>query len=507
MTGLRENDGHDSDHRFRLLVESVKDYAIFMLDPEGCVTSWNAGAQRTKGYEAVEIIGKHFSVFYPPEDIAAGKCEQELVVASREGRYEEEGWRLRKDGSRFWADVIITALRSEEGSLVGFARVTQDLTARVHAERERAIGREREAASRRKDDFLAVMSHELRNPLASIVATVDAVRVRGGQANEAEMGTIGRQARHMNRLVDDLLDASRALRDNVPLLPVLIEIGRILADAIELTGPAMRERGHLLTVDIAGRGLPVNVDVERMVQVFGNILSNAAKYTPQNGCIHVRASAMADQVTVSVEDSGEGIARDLLDQIFEPFVQGDQGLDRKRGGLGIGLAVVRKLVRSHDGEAFAESPGPGRGSTLTVLLPLADLALLSDESTLSPATERRRILLIDDNHDFVESLQLALEALGHQTLATFDGPDGIAAALTFKPDIVFLDIGLPDLSGYEVVGRLRRVVGCKDIPIIAITGYAREADRALALQAGFTDHLAKPVDLVRLEKAMSSSFP
>jgi len=142
-----------------------------------------------------------------------------------------------------------------------------------------------------------------------------------------------------------------------------------------------------------------------------------------------------------------------------------------------------------------------------VLLPLADLALLSDESTLSPATERRRILLIDDNHDFVESLQLALEALGHQTLATFDGPDGIAAALTFKPDIVFLDIGLPDLSGYEVVGRLRRVVGCKDIPIIAITGYAREADRALALQAGFTDHLAKPVDLVRLEKAMSSSFP
>ncbi len=502
MTGT--DDGYDGDHRFRLLVESVRDYAIFMLDPGGSVTSWNLGAQRTKGYEAAEIIGKHFSVFYPPEDIAAGKCERELALASREGRCEEEGWRLRKDGSRFWAHVIITVLRTEEGSLLGFAKVTRDLTARVHAERERAIGQEREAASRRKDDFLAVMSHELRNPLASIVATVDAVRLRGGHSNEAEMGTIGRQARHMSRLIDDLLDASRALRESVPLLPVLVEIGRILADAIELTRPAMRARGHVLTVDIAGHGLPVNVDVERMVQVFGNILSNAAKYTPQNGRIHVRASATADQVTVIVEDSGDGIAPELLDQIFEPFVQGDQGLDRKRGGLGIGLAVVRKLVRSHDGEAFAESPGPGHGSKLTVRLPLGALALVYDESTLPSAKDRRRILLIDDNHDFVESLQLALDALGHETFAAFDGPGGITAALTFKPDIVFLDIGLPGLSGYEVVGRLRRVAGCEHIPVIAITGYARDADRALALQAGFTDHLAKPVDFARLEKTMTS---
>jgi signal transduction histidine kinase len=275
--------------------------------------------------------------------------------------------------------------------------------------------------TRKTDDFLAVMSHELRNPLASIVATVDAVRLRGGHANDAEMGTIGRQARHMNRLVDDLLDASRALRDTVPPLRVLIEVGHILADAIELTGPAMTERGHLLTVDIAGRGLVVNVDVERMVQVFGNILSNAAKYTSQKGRINVRASATADQVTVCVEDSGDGIAPELLDQIFEPLVQGDQGLDRKRGGLGIGLAVVRKLVWSHDGEVFAASPGPGRGSTITVRLPLAALALASNESTLSPTKERRRILLVDDNHDFVESLQSALEALGHETFAAFDG--------------------------------------------------------------------------------------
>ncbi len=223
---------HDRDHRFRLLVESVKDYAIFMLDGEGRITSWNLGASRTKGYDADEIIGQHFSVFYPPEDVAAGTCERALAIASAEGRCEAEGWRVRKDGSRFWASVIITAMRSPDGTLLGFAKVTRDLTARVNAERERAIGLEREAASRRKDDFLAVMSHELRNPLASIVATSDAVRERGGLASEAEMTRIGRQARHMTRLVDDLLDASRALRENVALVPVRVEIGRVVADAL-----------------------------------------------------------------------------------------------------------------------------------------------------------------------------------------------------------------------------------------------------------------------------------
>jgi PAS domain S-box-containing protein len=498
--------GYPSDHRFRLLVESVKEYAIFILDPEGRVSSWNLGARRIKGYDAAEILGKHFSVFYPPEEVAAGKCEQELVIASREGRCEEEGWRVRKDGSRFWANVVITALRSDEGRLLGFAKVTQDLTARVLAQRERAIGLERAAASRRKDDFIAVMSHELRNPLASIVATAEVVRVRGGQASEAEMATIDRQARHMTRLVDDLLDASRALRENVPLVPVPIEIARVLGDAIELAHRVMRERDHVLTANIPDLGLLVSVDVERMAQVFGNILTNAAKYTPPGGRIHVTASTTLDEVAVSVEDNGEGIAPELLDQMFEPFVQGDQGLDRKRGGLGVGLAIARKLVRAHHGEITAESPGRGRGSRLTVRLPRVAMPSVSDEPPPSPARPRHRILLIDDNRDFVESLQLLMESLGHEALAVFDGPSGVAAALAFQPELVFLDLGLPEVSGYEVVGRLRRVVGCETIPIIAISGYAREADRALALESGFTSHLAKPINFAGIEKAIADSF-
>ena len=497
---------HPDDLRFRLLVESVKEYAIFILDPEGRVSSWNLGAQRIKGYDAAEIIGKHFSVFYPPEEVTAGKCQQELTIAAREGRCEEEGWRVRKDGSRFWANVVITALRSDEGRLLGFAKVTQDLTARVLAQRERAIGLERAAGSRRKDDFLAVMSHELRNPLAAIVATAELVRVRGGLASEAEMASIDRQARHMTRLVDDLLDASRAVRENVPLVPVRIEIARVLADALEVAQRAMKERDHVLTATIPDLGLLVSVDVERMAQVFGNLLTNAAKYTPPGGRIHVAASATLDEVTVSVDDNGQGIAPELLDQMFEPFVQGDQGPDRKRGGLGVGLAIARKLVRAHHGEITAESPGRGRGSQLTVRLPRVRAPSVSDEPTLSPGKPRHRILLIDDNRDFVQSLQLLMESLGHEALAVFDGPSGVEAALAFHPDLVFLDLGLPEVSGYEVVGRLRRVAGCETIPIIAISGYSREADRAHALESGFTGHLAKPINFARIERAIADSF-
>jgi PAS domain S-box-containing protein len=497
-------DADDGDHRFRLLVESVKEYAIFMLDTEGYITSWNLGAERTKGYRAEEIIGKHFSIFYPRVDVAAGKCEHELAVASRDGRWEEEGWRVRKDGSQFWANVIITSMRSPGGNLLGFAKVTQDLTARLHAERERAIGLEREAASRRKDDFLAVMSHELRNPLASILTTAEVARVRGGQASEAEMAIIGRQARHMTRLVDDLLDASRALRESPSLTSVSIEVGSIVADAVELARPTMNLRDHVLTSDIPDDGLVVSVDVERMAQVLGNILSNAAKYTPPGGRIHVSASATAAEVAIRVEDNGEGIVPELLGQVFEPFVQGAQGLDRKRGGLGIGLAIARKLVRAHHGDVVAESSGPGRGSRLTIRLPRATVTAAREASSSSRA--RYRILLIDDNDDFVEALRSLVEALGHEALAMLDGPSGVVAAFSFQPDMVFLDIGLPDVSGYEVVGRLRRIAGCETIPIVALSGYSRPADRALALDAGFTDHLVKPIDVARIEKSISDSL-
>src|SRR5258708_4379317 len=253
-----------SEERFGLLVASVKDYAIFMLDATGRVTTWNAGAEHIKGYKPAEIIGKHFSVFYPPEDVVAGKCEYELAAAERDGRFEDEGWRLRKDGSPLWANVVISALFDEEGTLVGFAKVTRDLTERVRAERERLQIVRLEEARRRKDELLAVMGHELRNPLAPMVTAVQMIKLRGGRATDKELAVLDRQLRHMTRLLDDLFDASRTLMDKIRLSPRVMEIGEVLANAADVSSSWIEERGHDLIVDVAASGLTVDVDPERI---------------------------------------------------------------------------------------------------------------------------------------------------------------------------------------------------------------------------------------------------
>ena len=274
-------EAEEEARRFRLLVESVKDYAIFMLDPSGRVSSWNAGAERIKGYRAQEIIGQHFSKFYPPEDIEAGKCERELEVATRDGRFEEEGWRLRKDGTRLWANVTITALRNGEGTLVGFAKVTRDLTERRAAEDERLRLAKSQEAERRNEEFLAIMGHEMRNPLSPMVTAVHLIQLRGGRNCDREIAVLGRQLAHMTRLVDDILDASRFLRDQVPLVRKVTEIGDVLASAVDVAAPLLEEKRHRLEIKVPKGGLLVDIDAARMTQVFGNMLNNAAKYTDQ----------------------------------------------------------------------------------------------------------------------------------------------------------------------------------------------------------------------------------
>jgi PAS domain S-box-containing protein len=489
----------EESRRFRLLVDSVKDYAIFILDPDGRIATWNAGAERLKGYTRQEILGRHFSTFYTRDDIDAAKCELELEGAARDGRFEDEGWRLRKDGSRFWANVVITALRDQAGALVGYAKVTRDLTDRLRVEQERTHALAMEEAARRKDEFLAVMGHELRNPLASIVTAAHLMKLRGGRANEKEVDVVDRQARHMTRLVDDLLDASRALRDKVVLFPKKVEIGVVLANAIELASALFEHRRHGLTVDVP-EGLVVQVDVERMGQVFGNILSNAAKYTPEGGRIHMSAEAVDDHVLVRIEDNGRGIAPELLAQVFDLFVQGEQGIERKEGGLGIGLAVARKFVEAHGGEIRAESAGTGRGTRFTVRLPFSHAASpdVAVEEQPAPSKKRRRILLVDDNHDSVDLMRALLEYLGHEAHVAYDGPTGVQAFRELQPDIVLLDIGLPGLSGYEVLAQMRAMPAGAKAAIIAVSGYARDVDRARALKAGFTDHLGKPVQMRQL---------
>jgi PAS domain S-box-containing protein len=495
---------HKRDERFRLLVESVKDYAIFILDPNGIVLTWNAGAERIKGYRAEQIIGEHFSAFYLREEVAAGKCEMELAAAMRDGRFEDEGWRLRRDGSRFWANVVITPLHDASGAAIGFAKVTRDLTERVRAETERVELARLEEAQRRKDEFLAIIGHELRNPLAPLVTAVHMIRLRGGRATEKEMRILDRQLRHMTTIVSDLLDASHAMRDKIELSLEVMEVGAVVADAVEIASPLVEARHHEIVVDVPDRGLLVNVDTARMAQVFGNVLNNAAKYTPQGGTIRVHATRRDDQVEVVVADDGQGIAPEDCERIFELFTRADHGVEREAGGLGIGLAIARNLVREHGGEILAESDGLGRGSRFTIRLPRAVSRPRAVGPSPQTVTVAHRVLIADDNRDSVELMHDLLADAGHEVKVAFDGRAALAVCERWTPDTVFLDIGLPGLDGYEVVKRIRAIPACENIRVVAITGYARKEDRARALENGFTDHVAKPIDVDRFSKLLGA---
>ena len=368
----------DTEGFYRLLVDTVRDYAIFALDPTGYVLSWNKGAQRIKGYRADEIIGKHFSTFYPPEDVQQDKPGRELEIAAREGRVEDEGWRIRKDGSRFWANVIITALRDETGTLVGFGKVTRDLTERRLAEeRARADARrvaEAEAANRAKSDFLAAMSHELRTPLNAIGGYTELLElgIRGPTTPEQrlDLQRIQRSQKHLLGIINDLLNFSRLEAGKVEfeLAPVRLH------DVIEATLPMIAPQAHAKGLILERHPCPDEDaalgDRAKIEQVLVNLLSNAMKFTEAGGHIDVTCTARADRVLLAVRDTGVGIPADKLQAIFEPFVQVGRSLTNLQEGTGLGLAISRDLARAMGGDLTVESTA-GAGSTFTLSLPKA----------------------------------------------------------------------------------------------------------------------------------------
>jgi PAS domain S-box-containing protein len=366
----------DTERLLRLLISSVRDYAIFAMDTTGHIVSWNAGAQRIKGYEPQEIIGQHFSRFYPPEDIAAGKTEWELDVARREGRLEDEGWRVRKDGTRFWANVVITALRDEDGQLVGFAKVTRDLTERRAAE-ERAIDDARrvakaEAANTAKSEFLTTMSHELRTPLNAIAGYADLLALGiGGQLSPDQqeyVDRIRRSQQHLLTIISDLLDFGRIEAGEVAYAIRPVPLAAVFDSVEPMIQPQAAERQ--VTIDRTGcvPNVVALADQERVKQILLNLLSNAVKFTPAGGRITVSCAVTDDHVTFSVRDTGIGIPADKLESIFEPFVQLGRTLTTGHEGTGLGLAIGRDLARAMAGELAAEST-PGAGSVFTLTLP------------------------------------------------------------------------------------------------------------------------------------------
>ena len=360
---------------YSLLVESVRDYAIFALDARGYIRTWNPGAQRFKGYAASEIIGRHFSVFYPPEDLAADKPGWELRVASAEGKFEEEGWRIRKDGSRFWANVLITALRDPQGRVIGFAKITRDLTER-RAAQERALEDARrvasaEAANRAKSEFLAAMSHELRTPLNAIGGYTEllAMELRGPltDAQRADLDRIQRSQRHLLHIINDLLNYSRIEAGQIRYETAPMSLPASMTAVLEMAQPQALAKGLQLTADV-GDGLVALADHTKVEQILLNLLSNAIKFTPVGGRVVVTGAGADGSVVVRVADSGPGVPADQRQAVFEPFVQLGRTLTTGHEGTGLGLAISRDLARAMGGELSVDDAAEG-GARFTLVLP------------------------------------------------------------------------------------------------------------------------------------------
>ena len=352
-------------------------------------------------------------------------------------------------------------------------------------------------AARRKDEFLAMLAHELRNPLASVNSAVHLLRRPDGPDHLEWSGKVlERQVRHLSRLIDDLLDISRITRGMIELRREVLDAAPILGHSVEAVRPLVEGRKHELTVSIGGRPLWVEADPTRLEQVVVNLLTNSAKYTESGGHIRLSAGREGDDIVVKVEDDGVGIPPDQLPRMFELFAQGDRSLARSEGGLGIGLTLVKALVEMHGGTIEASSGGPGLGSEFTVRLPAAPAPLRAEpESSRGQATARGlKILVVDDNVDTARGLAKLLGLIGHDVRVAHTGPDGVQAAREHRPEVVLLDIGLPGMDGYEVAAALRRDESTREALIIAVSGYGQDQDRARSKEAGFDHHLIKPVD-------------
>jgi signal transduction histidine kinase/ActR/RegA family two-component response regulator len=352
-------------------------------------------------------------------------------------------------------------------------------------------------ANRRKDEFLAMLGHELRNPLAPIATALDVMEIKDPDVMQDERGVIRRQVDHLSRLIGDLLDVSRITRGKVQLIREVLELGAVLATAIETASPMLERRMQRLAVDVPRNGVLVDADPTRLAQVFHNLLLNAAKYSEPRSQITVRAQAGDGRIVVEVVDQGIGISPDLLPRLFDLFVQGERTIDRSLGGLGIGLTIARSLCELHGGTIAAASPGAGHGSTFTVTLPCAARAEPRPPAPAGPpaAMSRtgRRVLVVDDNVDAAQMLHELLARLGHEAAVAHDGVAALAVAGAFQPDVAMLDIGLPVMDGYELARRLRAQRGASALRLIAVTGYGQDADRMRAQAAGFDHHLIKPI--------------
>jgi PAS domain S-box-containing protein len=505
----------DLEHQRALLAAIVdsSDDAIVSKTLEGRILSWNRGAARIFGYESREVVGKPITIIVPPELHAE---EQQILEKLRRGERIDhfDTIRLTKDGRRIAISLTVSPVRAADGTVIAASKVARDVSERKLAEQRLQESEEAlRLADRRKDEFLALLAHELRNPLAPIRYALAANRKPGRTPEQRQRAEeiIERQITHMTRLLDDLLDISRITRGTLELKKSRTELTSIIGAAIETARPLLDAKHHNLVLDLPTEPVQLEADVVRLAQVFSNLLINAAKYTDPGGRIQLRAVHEPGTLVVSVSDSGIGISAELLPRVFTMFFQSHQALARAEGGLGVGLALVKGLVMLHGGSVHAHSEGPGKGSEFIVQLPtgapLPETLDAEAETACPSADAGLKILVVDDNRDAADTCTMLLEASGHHVQTAYTGRQALELARTFRPHAMLLDIGLPDIDGYKLAQHVRAAPWGYSAVLVAVTGWGQEQDRRRAVEAGFDQHLVKPISAETVESLLQSLAP
>jgi PAS domain S-box-containing protein len=491
-----EESSVDFEQRFARFMEHLPGLA-WIKDFDGRYVYANEVAVRTFRVTGEQLYGKTDEEVFPPETAAKFRENDRRALAGETGLQIVEAL-LHEDGIVHHSYVSKFPIPGKDGRPPLIGGIAIDITDRM---REEAALRHREQeAGRQKDAFLAALGHELRNPLAPMVTALQLLRLRGVEGREVEI--LEHQIGHMRQLVDDLLDVARITSGKIHLRMEEVDLASIVTRAIETTAPVLEQHRQILQVDVATGVFGVRVDPVRLTQVVTNLLDNAAKYSDEGSTITVLAGMDGDRVRLCIRDQGIGIAPEMLDSIFDSYVQHQETMDRSRGGLGLGLAIVKSLVQQHGGEVFARSPGLGKGSEFLVLLPAVSLTVTSSAAAAPTFANvlrgRQRILVVDDNRDAAETIHDALVGHGYTVAMTSDAELALGLAREFRPDVALLDIGMPIVDGYELAAQLRGAGDLVGIRLVAVTGFGQPGDKDRALQAGFDRHLVKPVDLKSL---------
>ncbi len=492
--------------QFHILVDSVEEYAIYMLDPDGNVATWNTGAAKIKGYTAKEIVGKNFACFYTAEDVAAGKPQRNLREAARRGHIRDQALRIRKDGSTFEAEVIITVLRDAKGNIRGYSKVTRDITDQIRSREFEAEKIAAQKASKAKDDFLAALSHELRTPLTPALAAASYMEENAQKLPKEfveDVQLIKRNVKLQARLIDDLLDLTRITRGKLRLDVEICDAHTVIRNAIEIASSAIESKKLKISTKFNAKEYHISADCIRLQQVFWNLINNSVKFTSTGGEIAIRTFNDDRRCFhFEITDNGIGIEPDRLASLFTPFEQADPSVTRQFGGLGLGLAISKHLVGLHHGNIEAESRGRSFGSTFKVTLdtvPEGAGKTNLNSRGLKPPPKALQVLLVEDHQDTRRILSRLLTHFGHKVLAAENVRRALEIISSEELDVLLCDIGLPDGSGYEVISQAKRK---HSIKAVALTGFGTEEDVRRSKEAGFDFHLVKPIDLHELQTVL-----